>query len=407
MKILQINCWFDSGSTGKIVYALHQYLKKQGDDSYVIYGMGQKSDDPHAFRTTSNLVRKAQSFCSRITGYPYGGCCYGTAVALKHIKDINPDVVHIQCRNGYMVNIYRILAYLKVHKIPTVITNHAEFMYTGGCTHAVECNKWKTGCHDCNKISKEHPVSYFFDRTEKEWKLMYQACKGFDDLYVCNVSKWLNDRACQSPFYEGHKVITVHNGLDTNVFHYTPDENVKESAQAEGKPIVIHVTPGFYSSIKGGSHVIEMANRMKDVTFLVVGSEKDTSIPMPSNLHFAGRVDDQINLAKYYSISDVCLLTSIRETFSMVTAESLCCGTPVVGFKAGGPETIAIPEYSSFVDQGDDDELEKKLREMLKKKVDKKELSHLACPKYSDQTMCETYRGIYQEMLQSKTLRSS
>ncbi len=34
----------------------------------------------------------------------------------------------------------------------------------------------------------------------------------------------------------------------------------------------------------------------------------------------------------------------------MVTAESLCCGTPVVGFTAGGPESIAIDAFSNFVE---------------------------------------------------------
>ena len=37
----------------------------------------------------------------------------------------------------------------------------------------------------------------------------------------------------------------------------------------------------------------------------------------------------------------------------MVTAESLCCGTPVVGLEAGGPESIALKEFCSFVRQGD------------------------------------------------------
>lgn len=400
MRILQINCWLDSGSTGKIVYALHKYLELHGDESYVIYGMGKKSKDPHVFRTTSNVIRKLQSFRSRITGYPYGGCLYGTAVALKYIKQIQPDIVHIQCMNGYMVNIYRILTYLKKNKIPTVITNHAEFMYTGGCTHAVECNKWKTGCYNCEKISKEHPISYFFDNTKQEWNLWKKVYEGFDKLYVCNVSDWLRDRARQSPFYRRYRVETVFNGLDTNIFQYNPDNEIREKIQAKDKSVVIHVTPGFYSSIKGGKHVIEMAKRIPNAIFLVIGSEQDSNISIPSNIRFVGRIDNQKILAQYYSIADVCLLTSLRETFSMVTAESLCCGTPVVGFKAGGPETIAISEYSSFVEQGNDDELEEELRHMLKIKIDKVALSKLACPLYSDQTMCANYYNIYKELVE-------
>lgn len=161
MKVMQMNCWLESGSTGKIVYAIQKYVRNKGDDSYAIYGLGKKPTNSNEFRTTPELVRKAQSFRSRITGYPYGGCMWGTKAAIHFIKNVNPDIVHIHCINGYMVNIYKILEYLKNNHIPTVITNHAEFMYTGGCTHAVECEKWKTGCFSCDKLSAEHPITYF------------------------------------------------------------------------------------------------------------------------------------------------------------------------------------------------------------------------------------------------------
>ena len=86
MKVVQINCLFGTGSTGKIVAALYEYSKDQGDDAYVIYGMGKKQDDDHLVRATPWVVRKAQSFRSRITGYPYGGCIWGTATALNALK---------------------------------------------------------------------------------------------------------------------------------------------------------------------------------------------------------------------------------------------------------------------------------------------------------------------------------
>lgn len=78
-----------------------------------------------------------------------------------------------------------------------------------------------------------------------------------------------------------------------------------------------------------------------------------------------GKITDQELLAKYYSMADVTLLTSKKETFSMVTAESLCCGTPVVGFKAGAPEQIAIKEFSEFVEYGDLNSLYNKMLVIL------------------------------------------
>lgn len=398
MKVVQINCLFKSGSTGKIVAVLYDYVKAQGDDAYVIYGIGEKQDDDHLIRTTPWVVRKAQSFRSRITGYPYGGCIWGTATALSALRRIKPDVVHLQCANGYMVNIYRILEYLKENHIPTVITNHAEFMYTGGCTHTVDCNKWLTGCHDCSKISKEHPISYFFDRTENEWKMLQKAYKGFEKLTICCVSDWVRERAAQSPFFKSYPIVTVLNGVDTDAFHYTDSSSLREKLGLARKKIVIHITPNFYSIIKGGQHVLEMANRFPDVEFVIVGSDaKDENTP--GNCHFVGKITEQSLLAQYYSMGDVCLLTSIRETFSMVCAESLCCGTPIVGFKSGGPELIALPDYSAFVEQGDDDALESALSAMLGKMVVKTDISDRAVDTYGKKTMCDNYYRVYQELL--------
>lgn len=397
MKLLQINCVYATGSTGKIVYAIHKYAQSCGDESFVIYGMGKKSDDPHVYRTTPWIVRKAQSFRSRLTGYPYGGCIWGTANTLRIINRIKPDIVHIQCMNAYMVSIYKVLDYLKKNHIPTVITNHAEFMYTGGCIYAVECEKWLTGCHDCGKISREHPISYIFDRTEQEWKLLKNAYEGFDKLVICCVSDWVRNRASQSPFYKMYPVITVLNGLDTEIFHYKDSSELKAQLELVGKKIVVHVTSNFYSVVKGGQHVLEMAKRFPDVEFVIAGSEAKGNIPV--NCHFVGKINDQRILAQFYSMADVCLLPSVRETFSMVCAESFCCGTTVVGFKSGGPELISLPEFSSFVEQGDDDALEEELKKMLKKPYDKKKLAIIAMEKYGQDTMCKNYYKVYCELL--------
>ena len=83
----------------------------------------------------------------------------------------------------------------------------------------------------------------------------------------------------------------------------------------------------------------------------------------------------------------------------MVTAESLCCGTPVVGFEAGGPESIALKDYSIFVEQGNDTNLETALRKMLLRTASKIEISREACQRYSKEKMCEEYCRVYREIL--------
>ena len=93
-----------------------------------------------------------------------------------------------------------------------------------------------------------------------------------------------------------------------------------------------------------------MSKYFPEYNFLIIGDAQQKS-SYPENMIFTGRIQDQHLLGELYSLADVCLLTSVKETFSMVTVESLCCGTPVVGFQAGGPENIALPAYSTFVEQ--------------------------------------------------------
>ena len=106
-------------------------------------------------------------------------------------------------------------------------------------------------------------------------------------------------------------------------------------------------------------------------------------------------IDVISELAKFYSLADVTLLTSKRETFSMVVAESLSCGTPVVGFQAGAPETITIPEYSSFTEFGNVELLCEKIEKILSVKFNKQEISDKARIKYSLESMVGNYIDSY------------
>ena len=101
----------------------------------------------------------------------------------------------------------------------------------------------------------------------------------------------------------------------------------------------------------------------------------------------------------FYSLADVTVLASKKETFSMPVAESLCCGTPVVGFKAGGPESIAISQYCDFVEYGDVPALKMALiRKLEDQNINKTIISEVAKLKYSSKKMAEEYYKLYKEL---------
>ena len=155
MKVLLINCVFQNGSTGKIVYDIYNSLLHEGYDCEVCYGRGQKTDDPNVYKCCNELYAKLNNLFTRFTGLMYGGCTVSTQMLFRFLLKEKPDVVHVHCVNGYFINIYRLITFLKEHHIKTVLTLHAEFMHTANCGHALDCEKWKTGCGNCPRLKTE------------------------------------------------------------------------------------------------------------------------------------------------------------------------------------------------------------------------------------------------------------
>jgi glycosyltransferase involved in cell wall biosynthesis len=87
---------------------------------------------------------------------------------------------------------------------------------------------------------------------------------------------------------------------------------------------------------------------MPDTVFVIIGNREKTS-DLPENVVELGRVEDQQALSAWYAAADAVLLTSKKETFSMVTVESLCCGTPVVGSAVGGIPEIIVDGETGFL----------------------------------------------------------
>lgn len=399
MKILQINIFYNEGSTGKIVDDIHKRLLRDGHESYVVFGRGknwQEEDCKHFYRTTpgnrSELYRKI----SRLTGLRYNTAYFETYKLLKHIDKIKPDIVHLHGLNCAYINPYILLKHLGRQKYPVLVTHHADVTITANCDHAYECEKWKTGCGHCAS-NKSEKRSFFIDATHYSWIQMKNAFKYVEKLYASGVSEWMSNRVRQSPFFDGKVCQTILNGLDIDSFKF--DSNYvnirKKLGLEENDKVVIHVTPNFLAPIKGGRFVIEMAQKMPNVKFVVIGVKQSQSNGLPKNVIPILHTSSKSELAQYYSMADVTLLTSYRESFSMVTAESLCCGTPVVGFKAGAPETITIPEYSEFVEYGNLSTLETALRRFMNEDFDKQKISTVARGKYDAERMYEKYAEYY------------
>lgn len=404
MKVLLANCVYRHGSTGKILYDTKKYLESIGNDVVIAYGRRQKPDKGE---------RAVYKFCSEADGYfhkilsmigalQYRGGYLATQRLIRIIEKEKPDVVHLHCMNGFCVNIYSLLKYLSRNKKKTIITHHAEFYYTGSCGHAYDCTQWiDSECRICSMV-KESTCSLFFGQTHRAWKKMYGAINEFDKdkLLFTAVSPWVKDRAELSPIVNRYRCEVVMNGVETEIFNRVENRALLENRIKNLRSrIALFVTAEFRpydkNHNKGGWYLISLADKMPDYTFVVVATHCEVMDTVPDNVFLWGKARNQQELAELYSSADVTLILSKRETFSMVCAESLCCGTPVVGFMAGGPESIAMKEYSSFCDYGDLNSLKVCIDDVCMKNIDHNVVSVAACERFCKESMAKAYFQLY------------
>lgn len=90
---------------------------------------------------------------------------------------------------------------------------------------------------------------------------------------------------------------------------------------------------------------------------------------LASELNVAERLDwlgsvPHRSMPDVYAKHDMLVVSSVKETFSLVTAEALACGVPVVATRCGGPEEILQPLSLPLVPPGDPQALSEAVAQM-------------------------------------------
>lgn len=340
MKILQVNCVFRQGSTGRIVDSIRKGLNEHGIENFVCYGRGEKVKINSVVKVANEVENKIHGLLFRVFGSEYGYSYFSTRKLIRIIKKFQPDIVHLHCINGNFLNTYKLLSYLKKQEIKIVLTLHAENMHTAGCEHALDCVKWQEECHNCaqlnffmNKIMKK---LFRVDLVQVSFKKMKKAFDECPNLTIVTPSNWLKERVQKSTIFKNYPCQVIPNGINTENFY--KDENSNK-----GEGCVLHITSNFEHGIKGAKYFLEVAEKMPNQKFVVVGVRKPQHIKDSDNITFHEHTNSLAELRQYYSNADVFLMTSVCENYPTVCLEAACCGLPIVGFDVGGvKETIPI-----------------------------------------------------------------
>ena len=340
MKYLFINSVAGVGSTGRIAVETCLELMGEGHECLLAYGRtaGNCQDVP-LLRIGTDRNVKIHGACSRI--FDNQGFCSRKATKkfVEQVKQYDPDVIWLHNLHGYYLNLPILFEYL--HKCGKKIlwTLHDCWAMTGHCAYYdyVQCDRWKTGCHDCPQ-KKNYPASLVFDRSRRNYALKKELFTGIPNLTLITPSQWLAGRVKQS-FLGEYPVEVVYNRVDTSVFRPKPSD-FRQKHGLLNKKVVLGVA-NIWEERKGLKDFVALSSMLDDrFRIVLVGLTEEQAKGLPENILSLPRTDSIEQLVEIYSAADVYVSPSVEETFGMTVLEAHCCGTPAIVYEDTACEEV-------------------------------------------------------------------
>ncbi|MFJ7725572.1 N-acetyl-alpha-D-glucosaminyl L-malate synthase BshA [Neobacillus sp. NPDC097160] len=154
---------------------------------------------------------------------------------------------------------------------------------------------------------------------------------------------------------------TVYNFIDERIYHKSDAASLKSQLQIkEEEKVIIHVSN--FRPVKRVQDVVKTFAKISAIMpakLLLVGDGPEMTIVCKMVRKLA--IEDQViflgkqeNLEELYSISDLMLLLSEKESFGLVALEAMACGVPCIGTNVGGiPEVIQQGETGYICEVAD------------------------------------------------------
>ena len=326
---------------------------------------------------------------------------------IRQIEEIKPNVIQLHNIHGYFINVPILFDYLKKSGIPVVWTLHDCWAFTGHCVHytCIDCFKWKTGCSYCPR-KNSYPNSYVFDRSKQNYKAKKKAYANMPNLTIVPVSYWLGVVTNQS-MLGNYPIKVIQNGIDVNVFRPRTDaiEGVREKYGLMDKYVILGVATGWSEEV-GLSTFFRLRKKLSsDFAIVMVGCTPEILKQLPEGIVGISRTNNVDELAEIYTAADILFNGSYQETFGLVTAEALSCGTPVIVYNSTACPEIVTSETGYIAEAKDEMQVLKYILEDSSLSADVKEERIAKCRKYAlehfdKEKKYQEYLNLYESIIQ-------
>lgn len=358
MKVFYLNTVCGKGSTGNIVTALMDRVRRDGGRVLAAYGVGggNKVAPGEALPTVSAAGYYLHNLRSRLTGREGRYSRRATRALVEKIRSFDPDIIHLHNLHGHYVNYEVLFSYLKTAGKPVVWTLHDCWPMTGQCTHfdAVGCEKWQTGCFGCSQL-RQYPQCYGPGDVKGNYTRKKAAFTGVPNMTLVTPSHWMG-RMAKASFLGAYPLQVIHTGIDLTVFR-PRESDFREKYRCKDTFLLLGVAFGW-TQRKGLDVFLDLASRLgPEFTVVLVGTDEAAERQLPTNIISIPRTQNQQELAEIYTAADLLVNPTREEALGLVNLEALACGTPVVTFRTGGSPECVDESCGCVVDRDDTDEL--------------------------------------------------
>lgn len=206
---------------------------------------------------------------------------------------------------------------------------------------------------------------------------------------------------------------TVYNFIDERVYNRSDSSHLKDEYRIlPEEKIIIHVSN--FRPVKRVQDVVRTFEKItKEIPakLLLVGDGPEMTVvcKLVKKLNIADKVlflGKQDSVEELYSISDLMLLLSEKESFGLVALEAMACGVPCIGTNVGGiPEVIDHGQSGFICELGDIEDMSDKAIDLLRNPVKHQRFREasvkLVREKFQATTIVKQYEDLYKSLLQS------
>lgn len=339
-NILYINTTPSGGGAAAVMQRLDHMMHLRGASTHILTGFAgsKQHDDGLQAHSRGGLL----SWCLWRGQQDYH-------IQKSHRLLNNPffqqaDILHFHNLHGGYFNPWSIplLSALK----PTVWTLHDMQALTGHCAHSLDCKRWlpETGCGSCPSLSAYPRL--WRDTTRQLWQGKH-TIYAHSSLYLVTPSVWLQ-RLTEKSLLKEQPLVCIPNGADTSVYRPQDQQEVRRLLGLPQGALLVGgcADGGLANPWKGGHYVLETILELKktfsSLHFLNIGVKSTPEELQNADwVHHIPYVHEPVQLARLYAALDLLLYPTLADNHPLVCIESLCCGTPIVGFATGGvPEIV-------------------------------------------------------------------